>query len=55
VREVLSRNARRIRPILQLIIQLDLRGDGVGGNGLSWPDGIYHDGVNTFFLDKAPD
>jgi hypothetical protein len=30
------------------------RGDGVGGNGLSWLDGIYHDGVETFFIDKAP-
>ena len=28
VREILSRNARRIRPILQLLTKLDLRGDG---------------------------
>ena len=54
VREVLSRNARRIRPILQLLTKLDLLGDGVGGDGLSWLEGIYHDGVDTFFLDKAP-
>jgi hypothetical protein len=54
VRKVLSRNARRIRPILQLLTKLDLHGDGVGGNGLSWLDGIYHDGVDTFFVDKAP-
>jgi hypothetical protein len=54
VREVLSRNARRIRPVLQLLVKLDLLGDGVGGDGLSWLDGIYHDGVDTFFLDKAP-
>ena len=26
----------------------------MGGDGLSWLDGIYHDGVDTFFLDKAP-
>ncbi len=54
VREVLSRNARRIRPILQLLTKLNLHGDGDGGNGLSWLDGIYDDGVDTFFLDKAP-
>ena len=54
VREVLCRNARRIRPLLQLLIKLDLLGDGVGGDGLSWLDGIYHDGIDTFFLDKAP-
>ena len=54
VREVLSRNARRIRPILQLLTKLRLHGDGDGGNGLSWLEGIYDDGVNTFFLDKAP-
>jgi len=36
------------RPILQLLTKLDLCGDGVGGNGLSWLDGIYHDGVDTF-------
>jgi hypothetical protein len=45
LREVLSRNARRIRPILQLLTKLDLRGDGVGGNGLSWLDGVYQDGI----------
>jgi TnpA family transposase len=54
VREVLSRNARRIRPILQLLVKLNLLGDGVGGDGLSWLDGFYHDGVDTFFVDKAP-
>lgn len=54
VREVLSRNAWRIRPILQLLIKLDLLGDGFGGHGLSWLDGIYHDGIDTFFIDKAP-
>jgi len=54
VREVLSRNARRIRPILQLLVKLNLLGDGEGGHGLSWLDGIYHDGVDTFFVDKAP-
>jgi hypothetical protein len=54
VREVLSRNARRIRPILQILTKLNLHGDGDGGNGLSWLDGIYDDGINTFFLDKAP-
>jgi hypothetical protein len=54
VREILSRNARRIRPILQLLTKVDLHGDGVGGNGLSWLDGIYRDGVDTFFVDKAP-
>jgi transposase InsO family protein len=27
--------------------------DGVSGHGLSWLDGIYHDGVDTLFLDKA--
>src|ERR1022692_4366248 len=30
VREVLSRNPRRIRPILQLLPKLNLQGDGVG-------------------------
>jgi hypothetical protein len=35
VRAVLSRNARRIRPILQLFTKLDLQGVGVGGNGLN--------------------
>jgi hypothetical protein len=40
VREVLSRNARRIRPILQILTKLNLHGDGDGGNGLSWLDGI---------------
>jgi len=54
VREVLSRNARRIRPILQLLTKLDLHGDGVGGNGLSWLDGVYQDGIDTFFVDTAP-
>jgi hypothetical protein len=54
VREILSRNARRIRPILQLLTKLDLQGDGDGGNGLSWLDGVYDDGIGTFFLDKAP-
>lgn len=54
VREVLSRNARRIRPILQLLTKLNLHGDGDNGNGLGWLDGIYDDGVDTFFLDKAP-
>ena len=54
VREVLSRNARRIRPIIQLLVKLDLLGDGAGGNGLSYLTGIYKDGVDTFFIDKAP-
>jgi hypothetical protein len=54
VREVLSRNARRIRPILQLLVKLNLLGNGVGGDGLSWLDGIYHDEVDKFFIDKAP-
>ena len=54
VREVLSRNARRVRPILQLLIKLDLSGDGAGGYGLSWLKGIYKDGVETFFVDNAP-
>jgi hypothetical protein len=54
VREVLSRNARRIRPILQLLTKLDLQGDGVGGNGLRWLDGVYDDGINTFYMHKAP-
>jgi hypothetical protein len=54
VREILSRNAPRIRPILQLLTKLDLRGDGVCRDGLSWLDGIYQDGLDTFFLDKAP-
>ena len=54
VREVLSRNARRIRPILQLLTKLDLQGEGGGGNGLSWLDGVYDDGIGTFFVDKAP-
>jgi Domain of unknown function (DUF4158) len=54
VREVLSHNARRIRPILQLLTKLDLHGDGVGGNGLSWLDGVYHDGIDTFFVANAP-
>jgi hypothetical protein len=54
VREVLARNARRIRPIMQLLIKLDLLGEGVGSEGLSWLNGIYDDGVNTFFLDKVP-
>jgi TnpA family transposase len=54
VPEVLSRNARRVRPILQLLTKLDLQGDGDGGNGLSWLDGVYDDGIGTFFVDKAP-
>jgi hypothetical protein len=54
LREVLSRNARRIRPILQLLTKLNLHGDGDGGNGLSWLDGIYDDGVDTFYMDKTP-
>jgi len=54
VRKVLSRNARRIRPILQLLTKLDLHGDGVGGNGLSWLDGVYRYGIDTFFVDTAP-
>ena len=54
MREVLSRNARRIRPIIQLLVKLDLLGDGAGGNGLSYLTGIYKDGVDTFFIDKAP-
>jgi hypothetical protein len=54
VREVLSRNARRIRPILQLLTKLDLQGDGVGGNGLSWLDGIYDDGIDTFWKRTSP-
>jgi hypothetical protein len=54
VREVLSRNARRIRPILQLLTKLNLHGDGDGGNGLSWLDGVYHDGIDTFFVTNAP-
>ena len=53
VREVLSRNARRIRPILQLLTKLDFQGGGAGGDGLSWLIGIYRDGVETFFVDKA--
>ena len=36
------------------MIKLDLLGEGVGGEGLSWLNGIYGDGVDTFFLDKAP-
>jgi hypothetical protein len=53
VREVLSRNARRIRPILQLLIKLDLQGDGDGGNGLSWLDGVHDDGIGTFFVEQS--
>ena len=41
-------------PILQLLVKLKLHGDGDGGNGLSWLDGVYDDGINTFYLDKAP-
>lgn len=51
VREVLSRNARRIRPMLQILIKL--HGDGEGGNRLSGLDGLYDDGINTFYMDKA--
>lgn len=54
VREVLSRNARRIRPIIQFLVKLELLGDGAGGNGLSYLIGIYKDGVDTFFVDTAP-
>jgi hypothetical protein len=54
VREVLSRNSRRIRPILQLLVKLNLLGHGVGGDGLSWLDGFYHDGIDTFFVANAP-
>ena len=55
VREVLSRNARRIRPILQLLAKLRFLGDSPGGHGLSYLRGVYDDGADTFFIDPAPD
>ena len=52
VREVLSPNARRVRPILQILTKLNLHGECAGGDGLRWLDGIYDDGIDTFFVDK---
>jgi len=42
----LSRNCQdESAQFSKLLTKLDLHGDGAGGNGLSWLDGIYHDGV----------
>jgi hypothetical protein len=53
VREVLTRNARRIRPVLEALVKLDLRGDGPGREGLEWLKDTYKDGVDQFVMDKA--
>jgi hypothetical protein len=54
VREVLTRNARRIRPLLELLVRLDIRGVGPGYEGLLWLKDTYRDGVGSFWLATAP-
>jgi len=54
VREVLTRNSRRIRPLLQLLIKLDLGGAGPGYNGLSELKEAYKEDVDSFWMQHAP-
>jgi TnpA family transposase len=54
VREVLTRNARRIRPLLELLVKLDIRGAGPGHEGLAWLKDTYKDGVESFWIPTAP-
>jgi len=54
VREVLSRNARRIRPLLELLVKLDIRGVGPGYEGLAWLKEAYKDRVDSFWVPTAP-
>jgi len=54
VREVLTRNARRIRPLLELLIELDIRGVGPGHDGLSYLKDAYQEEVDSFWVPTAP-
>ena len=54
VREVLTLNARRIRPVLEALVKLDLRGTGPARDGLDWLKDTYKEGVSQFLIDKAP-
>jgi len=54
VREVLTRNARRIRPLLELLVKLDIRGTGPGYEGLAWLKDTYKEGVDSFWVHTAP-
>jgi TnpA family transposase len=54
VREVLTRNARRIRPLLELLVTLDIRGAGPGFEGLAWLKDTYEDGLDSFCIYRAP-
>lgn len=40
VREVLTRNARRIRPLLELLVNLDIRGVGPPNDDQRFPGSI---------------
>jgi len=52
VREVLSRDAMRIRRILRIPTKLNLHGDYDAGDGLRWLDDIHYAGIDKFFVDK---
>jgi hypothetical protein len=54
VREVLTRNARRIRPLLELLVKLDIRGAGRGYEGLACLKDTYKEGVESFWVPTAP-
>jgi TnpA family transposase len=54
VREVLIRNARRVRPLLELLVKLDIRGTGPGYDGLAWLKDTYKDGTDSFWVPTAP-
>ncbi len=45
---------RRIRPVLEALVKLDLRGTGPARDGLDWLKDTYKEGVGQFFIDKAP-
>jgi len=56
VREVLSRNARRIRPVLETLLQLGLRGDPrhPALAALSDLKSTYEESVSSFYLHRPP-
>jgi len=51
VREVLCRNPRRVRPLLELLLKLDLKAatDNGASAGLSWLKGFYDENIHTLY------
>jgi TnpA family transposase len=57
VREVLSRNARRVRPVVELLLKLDLQKDGFhpAWTALDWLRDIYQDKLDHLWPEPPTD